>query len=57
MIIQADKDGKVEIKIETDERSYGFNRKTAKVKRTVKMGSLSPFESLKVDVVKGEHIA
>ena len=55
MKIEADQDGKVEIKIETEERPYGFDRQLDfKVKRTIKIGPLSPYEILKVEMIKGE---
>ena len=55
MIIEADQDGKIEMKIETEERPYGFNKQLDfKVKRTIKIGPLSPYEILKVEMIKGE---
>ncbi len=58
MIIEADQDGKIVIKIETKERPYGFNNPAEFIiKRTIKIGGLSPYETTEVEIEKGKHIA
>jgi hypothetical protein len=57
MDIEADQDGQIEIKIETNEKPYGYNRKTKTTKRTIKVGPVLPNERMKVEIIKGKIVS